>query len=106
VPPIEPNAALTLEALIGMGAAENIEAIEEISMHASKQFGLEKQLNAMKADWVSIREALSATFSFSPHVLRIHFSPPLLSLPWCSGAAVRGREGLPGLGYPDHRRAG
>ena len=33
-----------------MGATEHVEAIEEISMHASKQFGLEKMLNAMKND--------------------------------------------------------
>jgi dynein heavy chain len=54
VPPIEPNDALTLEQLIEMGCTDHVEVIEEISNHASKQFGLEKQLNSMKADWVPL----------------------------------------------------
>ena len=39
---------------MGMGAADHTDEIEEISMHASKQFGLEKQLKAMQADWAPL----------------------------------------------------
>ena len=48
---IEPSEDLTLEDLLTWGVADHIEEIEEISVHANKQFGLEKQLAAMKADW-------------------------------------------------------
>jgi dynein heavy chain len=51
VDPIEPNEDLTLEELLEWGVATHIEEIEEISVHANKQFGLEKNLAAMKADW-------------------------------------------------------
>ena len=50
-PAIEPGEDLTLEDLLGWGVAGHIEEIEEISVHANKQFGLEKNLAAMKADW-------------------------------------------------------
>jgi dynein heavy chain len=51
---------------LGLGGEKNIsfplvrwyagfaQVLEEISMHASKQFGLEKMLNAMKADWAPL----------------------------------------------------
>jgi dynein heavy chain len=51
VPPIEPGEHLTLESLIEQGVTNCVEGIEEISMHATKQFGLEKNLKAMQADW-------------------------------------------------------
>jgi dynein heavy chain len=53
-PAIEPSEDLTLEELLGWGVADHIEEIEEMSVHANKQFGLEKQLSAMKADWSPI----------------------------------------------------
>ena len=49
--PFAPTADLTLQKLLDADATAHTEAIEEISMHASKQFGLEKALQAMQRDW-------------------------------------------------------
>ena len=51
---IEPNSDLTLEDLLSWGVDEYVTEIEEISVHASKQYGLEKNLAAMKEEWSPI----------------------------------------------------
>jgi hypothetical protein len=61
-PPIEPTEDLTLEELLAWGVADHIEEIEEMSVHANKQFGLEKQLANMKGDWGPIEFEVSYCF--------------------------------------------
>lgn len=51
---INPDEDLTLQALLDLDALAKIEAIMEISSAAEKQYNLEKNLNAMKAEWDAI----------------------------------------------------
>eukprot|EP01042_Synura_sphagnicola_P000104 gene104-103_t len=51
---IDPEDELTLQALLDLDAATHIEAIQEVTVAAEKEYNLEKSLNAMMREWESI----------------------------------------------------
>ena len=46
-----PDENLTLEELLNMGVVNHIQAVQEISTTADKQYSLERQLANMKDEW-------------------------------------------------------
>ncbi|KAJ1435246.1 dynein heavy chain, partial [Ochromonadaceae sp. CCMP2298] len=51
---IDPEDELTLQSLLDLNAAGNIEAIQEITIAAEKEYNLEKNMHAMMKEWESI----------------------------------------------------
>jgi dynein heavy chain, axonemal len=51
---IDPEEDLTLQSLLDLDAAAHIEAIQEVTIAAEKEYNLEKGLNAMMKEWESI----------------------------------------------------
>ena len=51
---IDPSDDLHLQDLLDLDAAAHIEAIQEITVAAEKEFNLERQLSNMKRDWESV----------------------------------------------------
>jgi dynein heavy chain len=51
---IDPEDELTLQALLDLDAAAQIEAIQEITIAAEKEYNLERTMNAMMKEWETI----------------------------------------------------
>lgn len=51
---IDPEDELTLQGLLDLDAAGHIEAIQEVTIAAEKEYNLEKSLNSMMKEWESI----------------------------------------------------
>ena len=51
---IDPEDELTLQALLDLDAAAHIEAIQEVTIAAEKEYNLEKNLNGMMKEWETV----------------------------------------------------
>jgi dynein heavy chain len=58
-----------LQEVLNAKAADHVDKIEEISMHATKQFGLEKSLKAMQADWKPLSVEIKAHRKSGTHII-------------------------------------
>lgn len=57
---IDPEDELTLQSLLDLDAAGNIESIQEITIAAEKEYNLERTMNAMMKEWETIEFEVKA----------------------------------------------
>lgn len=57
---IDPQEDLTLQSLLDLDAAGHIEAIQEVTVAAEKEYNLEKSLESMKKEWKTIEFEVKA----------------------------------------------
>lgn len=68
---ISPDEDLTLQQLLDMGIMDHFDAIQEVSVVAEKEFGLDRALDAMAVEWEPMQMELTAYRETGTYVVRI-----------------------------------